>query len=165
MARVPDAPAELPVNIFRALGHAPEVNRGYMSLGGRLLSKGLLDARTRELVINAISVHLDAPYEWGHHAKPYLDAGGSPDDLEALKSGRLDALDDRGRAAVAYALKVEDRTVSDADVEGLRVAGFADGEIVELTVLAGFYGMTARFLRAMDVQFDDGLIRDFAIPG
>lgn len=166
MPRVPLHEEDLPVayNIFRAMGHAPTVTKGFSSMGSRLLTQSDLDVRIRELVINAVSLKLNAPYEWSHHAKWLLDSGGTIDELGALKSGDLSSFGPLERTCLEYAYKVEDNSVTDADVEGLRNNGLTDRQIVELTVLAGFYGMTARFLNAMDVQTDDGNPDGFSLP-
>lgn len=164
--RVPYAEENVPVpyNIFRTLAHAPAVAKGFSSMGNRILTETTLDTRVRELVINAISLKLSAPYEWSHHAKWLLDVGGTAEELEALKAGDLERLGSLEGACVAYAYKVEDATVADADVDDLRERGLSDREIVELTILAGFYGMTARFLLAMDVGVDEGNPDGFALP-
>jgi alkylhydroperoxidase family enzyme len=166
MPRVPEQEELLPVpfNIFRALGHAPTVTKGFSSMGSRLLNETELDVHIRELVINSISLKLHAPYEWSHHARWLLDAGGSTDELEALKSGDLSSFGPLERACLEFANKVEDTSVTDADVDGLRKAGLSDRQIVELTMLVGFYGMTARFLLAMDVGIDEGNPDGFALP-
>lgn len=164
VARVPYLESELPVNIFRTLAHAPKLADGFSRLGGRLLARTTLDPKMRELVINAISHRLDAPYEWSHHVKPAMDAGATSDELQALKDADLGKLGPLEGAAVAYALKVEANDVAQGDVDSLREVGLSDQQIVELTLLAGFYGMTARFLRAMDVDYDDGAPQGYAIP-
>ena len=166
MARVPftDPGKNLGVNIFRVMNHAEQAAKGFSSCGSRLLGQTKLDPKLRELVINAVSVKLDSPYEWSHHAKWALDVGATADELEAIKSGDHGKLGDREREVVTYALKVEDNDVGEADIEVLRNVGLDDQEIVELTIVAGFYGMTARFLNAMDVEYDEGNPRDFAIP-
>jgi alkylhydroperoxidase family enzyme len=165
MPRVPyKEDAALPINIFRTLAHSEPVQKGFSSLGGRLLNQTSLDVRVRELVINAISVKLRAPYEWSHHAKWLLDNGGTPEELEALKAGRFDGFSPLERACLSYAYKVEDTAVTDADVAELRKNGLDDAQIVELTVLAGFYGATARFLLAMDVDVDEGNPDAFGLP-
>jgi uncharacterized peroxidase-related enzyme len=166
MARLPfiDPGKNLGVNIFRVMAHAPEAARGFSSCGSRLLGETKLDDKLRELVIDAISVKLDCPYEWSHHGKWALDVGATPDELEALKSGNYDALGPRERAVVTYAIRVEDNAVTEDDIQRLKDNGFDDQEIVEMTLVAGFYGMTARFLNAMDVEYDEGSPQDFAIP-
>jgi 4-carboxymuconolactone decarboxylase len=166
MARLPltDPGNLLAVNIFRVMCHAPAAAKGFSSCGTRILGETKLDPKLRELVINAVSVSLDCPYEWSHHAKWALDVGATTEELEALKNSNHDALGPREQTCVAYALKVDAGEVTEADVEGLREAGLDDQEIVELTLTAGFYGMTARFLKAMDVEYDDGVPKEFALP-
>jgi uncharacterized peroxidase-related enzyme len=166
VARLPDTDPgkNLAVNIFRVMSHAPEAARGFSSCGSRLLGETKLDDKLRELVINAISVELNCPYEWSHHGKWALDVGATAEELEALKAGDLDRLGPTERAVVDYALKVEANEVTDPDIEALRAVGLDDQEIVELTLVAGFYGMTARFLNAMDVEYDEGNPQNFDIP-
>jgi alkylhydroperoxidase family enzyme len=166
MPRVPynEEDAALPINIFRTLANSEAVAKGFSSLGGRLLNQTTLDVRIRELVINAVSVKLDAPYEWSHHAKWLLDNGGTAEELDALKNKDFSGFSSAERACLSYAYKVEDTTVTDDDVAELRREGLDDKQIVELTVLAGFYGMTARFLVAMDVDVDEGNPDKFGLP-
>lgn len=158
MARVGFSKAEgLPeFNIFRTLANAPQVLKGYSDLGGRLLFRGTLDPRLREAVICAISAKTRCAYEWSHHLGMGREAGLSDDELRAIRDGDRDHLGPLERACIAYASKVDDVAVDEADVQGLRDAGLSDPQIVELTVLAGFYGMTARYLLALDVQIDEG---------
>jgi uncharacterized peroxidase-related enzyme len=167
MARLPftDPGKNLGVNIFRVMNNAPAAAKGFSSLGSRILGETSLEPKLRELVIDAISVKLACPYEWSHHAKWALDVGASPEELEALKRNDLASLGPLERAVVSYAQKVDDNTVADADIDALREAGLNDQHIVELTLTAGFYGMTARFLNAMDVEYDPDVPQDFEIPG
>lgn len=166
MARLPftDPGKNLAVNIFKVMNHAPAGAKGFSSLGSRILGETSVDAKLRELVIDAISVKLDCPYEWSHHAKWALDVGASPGELEALKSNDLDKLGSLERACVTFAQKVDDNSVTDADIDELRKEGLNDQHIVELTLTAGFYGMTARFINAMDIEYDPDVPEDFAIP-
>jgi 4-carboxymuconolactone decarboxylase len=166
VARLPftDPGSNLAVNIFRVMNNAPAMAKGFSSLGSRILGQTEVDPKLRELVIDAISVKLDCPYEWSHHAKWALDVGATPDELEALKSKDLDALGPLEALVVSYAQKVDDSTVTDADIADLQAAGLSDQNIIELTITAGFYGMTARFLNAMAVEYDPDVPEDFAVP-
>ncbi len=152
-------------NIFKELNHAPKVAGAYSRMGGMLLARADLDPKLRELVINAISLELDCDYEWSHHGKWALDVGNTADDLEALKARDYSKLGEKERTVVEYALKVEANDVTDEDVESLRKIGLDDKQIVELTLTAGFYGMTARFLNAVNVEIDEGNPANFDIPG
>ena len=159
-----DPGKNLAVNIFRAMNNAPAVAKGFSSLGSRLLGETSIDPHIRELVIDAISVKLDSPYEWSHHAKWALDVGATTDELEALKSLDFSKIDQPARAALEFAMLVEGNAVDDAAVDAVRAAGFDDQQIVELIMVASFYGMTARFINAVAVEYDEGNPQDFAIP-
>lgn len=159
MARVAytQVPEGLPdFNIFRTIAHNPQMLKGYGDLGGRLIFRGSLDPRLREIVINAIAVKTGCGYEWSHHVGIGRQSGMTDDELRAIRDGDLGALGDTERLYIDYAFKVDDKQVTDTDVEALRAAGLDDGRIVELTILAGFYGMTARYLLALDVEIDEG---------
>jgi 4-carboxymuconolactone decarboxylase len=167
VARLPftDPGKNLAVNIFRVMSHSEPGAKGFSSLGSRILGQTKVDAKLRELVIDAISVKLDCPYEWSHHAKWALDVGATAEELEALRDKAHDRLGPLERACVEYAYKVDDSTVTDADIAGLKDQGLTDENIVELTLTAGFYGMTARFLNAMNVEYDPDVPENFEIPG
>jgi uncharacterized peroxidase-related enzyme len=166
VARLPftDPGKNLGVNIFRVMNNAPNAAKGFSSLGSRILGQTDLEPKLRELVIDAISVKLDCPYEWSHHAKWALDVGATPDELQALKTNSLDDLGPLERLCVSFAQKVDDNNVSDADIEELKAAGLSDQHVVELILTAGFYGMTARFLNAVDVEYDPDVPENFDIP-
>ncbi len=158
MARVPyaDVAEDYPsINIYRAISNAPKVARGFGGLGGRLLLRGRLDPHLRETVINSIAVKMDCAYEWSHHTQMGRDEGMTDDELRALRDGHLEDLGELEQTCVKYAHKVEDRAVTDRDFDELR-RHFDDAEIVELTVLAAFYAMTARIIGALDVDIDPG---------
>ncbi|MEX2393996.1 MAG: carboxymuconolactone decarboxylase family protein [Actinomycetota bacterium] len=166
MARLPftDPGSNLAVNIFRVMNNAPLMAKGFSSLGSRILGQSEVDPKLRELVIDAISVKLNCPYEWSHHAKWALDVGATASELEALKTNDLDALGPLERLVVSYAQKVDDSTVSDDDITELQEGGLSDQHIIELTITAGFYGMTARFLNAMAVEYDADVPEEFEVP-
>jgi hypothetical protein len=149
VARLPftDPGRNLNVNIFRVLAHAPEAARGFSSCGSRLLGETKLEPKLRELAIDAISVKLNSPYEWSHHAKWALDVGATAVELEALKSGDYSNLGPLERTVVEYALKVEDNTVTQADIDGLVAA-----ELPEMSGIAKSCGLPSSYSTSMALR-------------
>jgi len=159
VARVPyvDAGDKMaPLHLFQSLAHVPALLDGFRTLGIQLLRHGLLTPRIRELVINAISLKTGCAYEWSHHTGMARDAGVTDDELRALRNDDLNMFGLLERTCIVYARTVDDATVTDRDVDALRSAGLTDAQIVELTMLAGFYGMTARYLLATGIELDEG---------
>ena len=164
MARVPDATPEFregaevttrtDLNIFKALANSAQAFRGFSDLGGRLLMRSALPGRAREAVILRMGALLGSDYEWGQHVVIGRGVGLTDDDIRGIRDGSLAGLSDAAAAAVRYGEAVEQRKVDDATWQAT-AQHYDAGQMVELTVLAGFYGLVSRTLIALDVQLDD----------
>jgi alkylhydroperoxidase family enzyme len=140
------------LNVTRIMAHAPDLMVAYAKLGTQLLRNGVLPPVTRELVILRIGVLCQSEYEWHQHVS-LARAVGTPDDkIHAMKSGEFSWLTERERIAVRFAEEI--RTVGRAGDEVFEQAraAYSNAELVELTLLAGFYTMTAGCLRTFDVE-------------
>jgi 4-carboxymuconolactone decarboxylase len=157
MTRIPPAelPADLAVhnNLVQTAHHNPEMFRGFASLSGRVHSASHLSDRTRELVVLRIAAHLGAEYEWTQHEPFARQHGVTDDEVHALRSGNLDAFNGADGAALSFAMAVETTSVDDASFADAKV-WFSDVELVDIAMLAGFYGLASRFVRAFDVDLE-----------
>lgn len=148
-------PAELPVqnNLVRVAYANPDMFRGFASLSGRVHSASHLSDRIRELVILRICGLLNADYEWRPHARIAAGHGLLDADLEALRSGHDEHFDDHERAAVAFATAFELGAIDDPAWEAAR-RFYSELELLDMALLAGFYGLAARLALALDVEPD-----------
>lgn len=144
----------LRMHLLQSLANAPQVLRGYSELIGRLSVATTLDARLRELVTYAVARECGSNYVAEKHRPLALEAGVTEAELGALDAQRHSSLQPSERQCVEFALAVERQEVSDAHTTGLRALGFADEQIVELAMVAAAYGMTARYLDALDVELE-----------
>jgi alkylhydroperoxidase family enzyme len=138
------------LNLFRAMGHAPRAMRAYMRFGSALWNAGDLTERERELVILGVARSERSRYEWHQHVGLGREAGVTTDELRALARGDGTPLTEREQAVVRYA-----EAVAAGSVTGPLFAAAAEvtdtETIVGLTLLAGHYLLTARFLDALAV--------------
>src|SRR4051812_5306966 len=119
-------------NLFRVVANSPAALEGFLGLHGAL-GKGQLDARTRARIalvvaeLNACDYCLSAHTYLGEHMSK-LDAA----EMNANREGGSKDL--TADAAVRFAAKVVRGrgTVTDADVQAVKAAGFTDGQIVEI---------------------------------
>jgi len=157
VTRVPynDLPDDLPVknNLVKVAYANPEMFRGFASLSGRVHSASHLPDRTRELVIMRVTGMLDAEYEWRAHARIAARNGVTDADLEALRSGDDDHFEGAERAAIVFTGAFERREVDDAAWNAAR-AFYSEVELLDMCVLAGFYGLASRFTLAVDLEPD-----------
>lgn len=155
------------LNIFRAMSHAPEAMLRFMRFGSHLLEDGKLDPALRELAILRTGWLTRSPYEFSQHIAFGRRAGLNDEQIRAIAEPDAPGapFDDRQRAVIAYAGSLTSgASVSDDVFEA--VGYFLDGEqLVELTMVVGFYNMVARILNALDVDLDEPAARDLAALG
>jgi len=154
MARLPaaDLPDDLPVRnaLVEITYHNPEMHRGFASLSGRVHSASRLPAKLREVVVLRVAALNDAEFEWASHAPAALRSGVTDGELAALRRGDLSGFQGAERAAIEFAGAVEQRQVDDAAWAAAR-EHFSEGELVDMTMLAGFYGLASRFVLALGI--------------
>jgi alkylhydroperoxidase family enzyme len=151
-----DGPAENtePPKLLLAVGHPAAVADGCLGLF-RTLVNGALSTRDRKLVTLAVAAALENAYEWGHHAPTALGMKISQTDLDAIKAGATDKLAKRDRVVVEISQAVEHQNVTD-DLWMRAEAEFTTEQLVQLTVIASYYGMLGRIQNALQVEQDEG---------
>lgn len=142
-------------NVFRQIAHSPE-GAFTVSQIGVFLRKGIaLPAPLRELAILAIARVTECDYEWSHHVAIARRIGVADDKINAVVTGKMDALDETETAVVEYATVAGKTARVDASViERLREK-LSDREVAELAITVGYYSMIARILLPFEVPLDD----------
>lgn len=121
-------------NLMKLLGNSPAALEGYLSLNGAL-SKGALDAKTRERIALAIAEINGCNYCLSAHT--YLGKNVAKlDDAEIAANRNGNSSDPKAAAAVRFAAHVaqERGHVSDAELNVLKATGYTEAEIVEIVL-------------------------------
>jgi 4-carboxymuconolactone decarboxylase len=150
-----DLPADLAVhnNLVRTAYNNPEMFRGFASLSGRVHSASRLSNRIREMVVLAVVGLLGAEYEAQQHEPQARRVGMTEAEITALRVGDLGAFTGADRAAIAFATAVEQRLVTDT-MWAEATQHFSEVELLDITMLAGFYGLASRLVLALDVDLE-----------
>ena len=157
MPRIPyvDNP-DLSLNIFRVFGHRPDLLERYRAYGQSLLTEGQIEPRCTELVVVGVAAAVGSDYLWSHHGDLARTHGVTDGELRGVRDGKLEVLPDRDRISVGFAQAITRQPVGDQEIGALVDAELAPGEILELSLLASFYAMTARVLESLDVPLEAG---------
>lgn len=148
-----DAMGEL--NLLTVMANNPDALQAYMRYGSALWRDCGLDGADVERVILAVGRELDAAYEWHQHLPVAREQGVTEEELAAISEQRLDDLDERRAAVLAYAQAVVTDGVDDA-VFAAAAAVLDDATLVGVTLLAAHYLATQRFLSALEIPIEAG---------
>ena len=150
-------PPGLPeLNIFRTIGRNEALAKGFLALGGKLLSGHGIPAREREIVILRTGWRGQSEYEFGQHTTIGLSVG--------LTSAEIAALADAGEGSwsqddAALIAMVDDLCAADVVSEPtwlLLRKRWSDEELLELLVLAGYYRLVSGLLNSAGVALEAG---------
>src|SRR2546427_1577337 len=75
------------LNLDRILMHSPNYTKGWNGMFGAIRNQLSLPGKLRELAIMQIGVLNKAEYEWVQHEGEFLKAGGTRQQLDALRNG------------------------------------------------------------------------------
>jgi uncharacterized peroxidase-related enzyme len=141
------------INIFQIMGHSPSVLNAYLQFSGAL-AESSLDARLREQIALATAQTNRCDYCLSAHSTIGKTVGLSEQDL--LNARQYRSEEARTQAALEFTRRVvESRAqVSDADVEGLRAAGFNDQEVVEIIGIIALNMFTNYFNHIAGTEVD-----------
>src|SRR5258708_31780192 len=101
---------ERKLNIFRTLARNQPLYKGFLKLGGHLLTGGVLPAREREIVILRIGWRAGSEDEFGQHTVIGKAAGLTDDEVASLADCGTGegSSDDRARVTSAGERRVDD---------------------------------------------------------
>jgi len=140
-------------NLMSTMANSPAVLESYLSFSGAL-AKGALPAGLREQIALAVGEANGCDYCLAAHSALGRRAGLSEAQVADARRGAAD--DERAAAALGFARKLvaERGHVGDGDVDGLRAAGFGDGEIAEIVGNVALNLFTNYFNHAAATEVD-----------
>ncbi|MFP4626013.1 MAG: carboxymuconolactone decarboxylase family protein [Natronomonas sp.] len=145
------------LHLFQSMGHAPRAMQAYMRFGTSLWNVGDLTTRERELAILTVGRQQRSEYEWHQHVALGREADITTTELHALARDDMSEFPVREQAIMRYVRAVAAENVTDPLFEA--TLEVTDSEtIVGLTLLAGHYLLTARFLDALSIPTDEPFV-------
>lgn len=145
-------------HLDRMLLHSPPLAAAWNGFMREVRTALSLPPKLREIAICAVATLNRAEYEFHHHAPLLLDAGGTAQQVEALRrlerGAELETLfDPVERAVIRLTTEMTAAVqVGDDTFAALRAALASEQQVVELIGLVAAYNMVSRFLVALHVQ-------------
>ena len=150
-------------NILLAHSLRPHTLTGHLALYKAVLhhSRNRLSVAFLETIGVQVSHLNGCDYCVDHHAAGLAKALGDPGRhtaiVDAIRSGSLtDAFEGRELTALHYTQRLTEspKDLTEADLDGLRSAGFDDGEILEINQVASYFAYANRTVLGLGVSTD-----------
>ena len=147
----------VPCWAFNAMLHHPAAGNVLQRLGELLRFEGTLNDAQREVAILTVGRHWRAQYEWWAHARIAEGVGVAPDLIQAIYDQARLPGDASDLIAIHTFVRelMETQQVSDA-AYAVAHAELGDEGIVELVILAGYYGVISGILNTFEVPLPAG---------
>lgn len=149
----PDGPD---ANLFATFAHHPRLMKRWLPFGFKLLYKGELSDRDRELLILRTAWNCQVLYEWAHHI-PIAKEAGLGDAGIAHAAAGPDApglsADDATLLRAADEL-LADKRISDATWATL-AARYTEAQLIEVCMVVGHYQMLGMVVRSLGIEVED----------
>ncbi|MDG4719062.1 MULTISPECIES: carboxymuconolactone decarboxylase family protein [Thalassospira] len=141
-------------NLFRLTANSPAALEGYLGLNGAL-SKGALDAQTRERIALAVAQLNGCDYCLSAHT--YLGKNlAKLDDAEIAANRNGTSTDQKANAAVRFAVALVHKRgqVGQDEIAAVKAAGYSEAELVEIVAHVALNTLTNYLNEAFDTPID-----------
>ena len=149
------------LNLDRMLLHSPNFAKGWNGMFAAIRNQLAVPGKLRELAIMQIGVLNKADYEWAQHEGEFLKAGGTREQLKALRSGAATGsadpklFDDAERMTLQLTREMTQQiNVSPATMKQARSL-LPDAQVVELIGTIAGYNMVSRFAVATGLDIEE----------
>lgn len=146
------------LNLDRQLLHSPSFAKGWNAFLGEVRTGLGLSPKLREIAMCVVAVLNGAVYEFHHHAPEFIKAGGTQEQVNALKQVGTShytpsLFDPAEQAAIQLTTEMTRNVqVSDTTFSAIRQSLPNHQEIVELIGVIATYNMVSRFLVALEIE-------------
>jgi len=149
------------LNIVKLLANCPQMGLEYLRFAGAVLRGENVPMKLRELATLRVGKLAGANYEFLHHIPLGLSAGLTRKQIDDISSWEESSeFNERERVVLLYTDQVaRDNNVTDETFTKLRTL-FSEHDIVELTLVIGYFVMLCRILVALQLELELGFRPD-----
>lgn len=135
----------------------PRIADAANRLGNAVRVEGKLDKRLFELAILVVARYWSAQYEWFVHEKPGLEAGLTPEVVDAVRRYRVpDFVRDDEKLVYEIVCELQQTRTISQDSYDRAVAALGTDLFIELITTVGVYTNAAMMINAFDAPVPGG---------
>lgn len=144
-------------NVHRMLANCQSSALGYLRMSDEIRFNAILDPAIRELIVLRVGTLCNSDYELHYHKLAARGLDMPEDKIQAIidQGSGADLLTPKEKAILTFTEEV----VADGKASAAAFSALAEymkpDEMIEATILIGFYIMTSAFLQTFDIQIED----------
>ena len=148
------------LNVVKLVANCPQMGQEYFRFAGSVLRGENVPMKYRELATLRVGNLAGADYEFLHHTPLGLSAGLTREQIDKIGAWAESSLfDELEKTVLRYTDEVaRDNCVTDETFEKLR-GYFSEHDVVELTLVIGYFVMLCRILVALQLELEPGFSR------
>ena len=145
------------LNVVKLVANCPQMGQEYFRFAGSVLKGENVPMKYRELATLRVGNLAGADYEFLHHTPLGLSAGLIREQINEIGTWTESSLfDEQEQTVLRYTDEVaRDNCVTDETFEKLREY-FSEHDVVELTLVIGYFVMLCRILVALQLEMEPG---------
>ena len=149
------------LNVVKLVANCPKMGQEYFRFAGSVLRGESVPMKYRELATLRVGNLAGADYEFLHHTPLGLSAGLTRKQINEIGEWPESSLfDEQERTVLRYTDEVaRDNCVTDETFKKLREY-FSEHDVVELTLVIGYFVMLCRILVAFQLELEPGFSPD-----
>ncbi len=152
---MPPGSAIEPLALFRTLAVHDELFARMRPLGAGILGHGRIEPREREIVIHRVCARTGAEYEWGVHVIAFGRALGLTDEeiVATVNASPEDTIwSASDRLLIRLVDELHDTCTVSPSLWSALAERYADDQLLELVIIAGWYRLLSGVINAIGVQ-------------
>ncbi len=147
------------INLFRMLANAPALIGPTLRMGEAILTRSDLDPALRELAILHVARLTGTEYEWVQHQEIARLIGIDDQKIGAIADGEITDATFERRELITLRLVAHllEDAAPPAELVTEAEAELGRSPLIELLIVAGYYGMLGGVMRAVRIDVDNVL--------
>ena len=153
------------LNVVKLVANCPQMGTEYLRFAGSVVRGETVPMKLRELATLRVGNLAGADYEFLHHTPLGLAAGLTRKQIDEIGDWEKSSeFDDQERAVLRYTDEIaRDNDLTDETFGKLRGL-FNEHDVVELTLVIGYFLMLCRILVALQLELEPGLKPETSSP-
>ncbi len=145
------------LNLDRLLLNSPPLAESWNIFLGTIREKLSVSPRLREIAICTVAVINEAEYEFHHHSTELLKAGGSQQQVDALRDIRRSSslqgfFDERENLVIMLSMEMTEHVAVQRSTMDRARQEFSTQELVDLIATIATYNMVSRVIVACNIR-------------